>query len=80
MLCGDLNEKEIQKGGYMYTYSWFTLLCSRNEHNIAKQQYSNLKKNKVFLTPLPKFFFLGLFILSLNVCLTHITLQAWVLW
>ena len=33
MLCGDLNGKEILKTSgveYMYTYSWFTLLYSRN--------------------------------------------------
>ena len=27
--------------GYMYTYSQFALLYSRNEHNIVKQLYSN---------------------------------------
>ena len=27
--------------GYMYTYSWFMQLYSRNEHNIVKQLYSN---------------------------------------
>ena len=26
---------------YMYTYNWFTLLYSRNQHNIIKQLYSN---------------------------------------
>ena len=30
MLCGDLNGKEIQERGYMYTYNWFTFLYSRN--------------------------------------------------
>ena len=30
VLCGDLNEKGIQKRGYLYMYSWFTLLYSRN--------------------------------------------------
>ena len=33
MLCGDLNGKEILKRWgveYMHTYSWFTLLYSRN--------------------------------------------------
>ena len=29
---------------YMYTYDWFTLLFSRNEHNIVRQLYSNKKK------------------------------------
>lgn len=29
-VCGDLNGKEIQKRGYTYTYSRFTLLHSRN--------------------------------------------------
>ena len=34
--------------GYMYMYSWFTLLYSRNEHTIVKQLYSNknVKKEK----------------------------------
>ena len=27
--------------GYTYTYSWFTLLYSRNQHNIVKQWSSN---------------------------------------
>ena len=26
-------------GEYMFTHSWFTSLCSRNEHNIVKQLY-----------------------------------------
>ena len=30
--------------GYVYTYSWFTLLYSRNQYNIVKQLSSNLKK------------------------------------
>ena len=30
---------------YMRTCSWYTLLCSRNQHNIVKQLYSN--KNKI---------------------------------
>ena len=30
--------------GYMYTYSWFTMLYSRNKHNIVKQLF--LKTNK----------------------------------
>ena len=36
--------------GYMYTYSWFTLLYSTNLQNIVKQLYSNnniLKINKM---------------------------------
>ena len=32
------------KRGYMYMYSWFTLLDSRNWHNTAKQLYSNKKE------------------------------------
>ena len=32
--------------GYMCTHSWFSSLYSRNEHNIVKQLYSNLKKEK----------------------------------
>ena len=34
--------------GYMYMYSWFTLLYSRNQHTIVKQLYSNkdVKKKK----------------------------------
>ena len=45
MLCDDLNGKEIQKGRdlYIYTYSWFILLYSRNWHNTIKQLSS--KKN-----------------------------------
>ena len=31
--------------GHMYAYSWFTVPCSRNECNIEKQLYSNLKIN-----------------------------------
>ena len=26
---------------HICTYSWFTLLCSRNQHNIVKQLFSN---------------------------------------
>ena len=36
----------------MYTYSWFTLLYSRNQHNIVKQLYSSKdvkNKKKVYL-------------------------------
>ena len=34
--------------GCVFTYGWFTLLYSRNQHNIVKQLYSNLKKrNKI---------------------------------
>ena len=29
---------------YMYTYSWFTSLYSRNYHNIVKQLYTNYNK------------------------------------
>ena len=46
MLCGDLNGKEIsKKRSYVYMYSWFTSLYSRNEHDIVKQLYSK----KIFL-------------------------------
>ena len=31
---------------YMYTYSWFTLLYSRNQHNVVKQLYFNKNKTK----------------------------------
>ena len=39
---------EVCEGGsrgkvYMYMYVWFTLLYSRNEHNIVNQLYSNNK-------------------------------------
>ena len=34
-------EGNPKKRGYMYMYSCFTLLCSRNEHNTVKQLYSN---------------------------------------
>ena len=34
--------------GCVFTYGWFTLLYSRNQHNIVKQLYSNWKKrNKI---------------------------------
>ena len=34
--------KGILKGKeYMYVYDWFILQCSRNEHNIVQQLYSN---------------------------------------
>ena len=36
-----LGRKSNKKRAYMYTYSWFTLPYSRNEHNIVKQLYSN---------------------------------------
>ena len=42
VLCGDLNGKEILKGGrYRHTYSQYTLLYNRNSYNIVKQLYSN---------------------------------------
>ena len=34
-------EGSPKRRGYMYNYGWFILLCSRNEHNIVKQIYSN---------------------------------------
>ena len=37
-------EGNPEKRGYMYTYSWFTLLYSINYHNIVKQLYANKKK------------------------------------
>ena len=54
MLCGILNGKEIQKGGYLYTYNCFTLLYGRNEHRTIKQLYSNkinLKNKDDFIPP-----------------------------
>ena len=43
---GDVWEGGSRGKGYMYTYNWFTLIYSRNEHNIVKQLYSNKKKNQ----------------------------------
>ena len=40
--------KAQKGGGYMCTYSWFTLLYSRNEHSIIKQLYLNF----FFLKPI----------------------------
>ena len=34
-------EEGSQRGGYIYTHSQFTLLCSRNEHNIVRQLSSD---------------------------------------
>ena len=31
----------------IYVYSWYVLLCSRNQHNIVKQLYS-IKINKIY--------------------------------
>ena len=47
--------------GHMHAYSWFTVPCSRNECNIEKQLYSNLKINKKkeniqTLGPVPRVF------------------------
>ena len=47
MLCNDLEGWDAGGGlqggskarGYVYTYSWFTLLYNRNEHNLVKQLY-----------------------------------------
>lgn len=36
----------LAEGGDMYTYSRFTLLCSRNWCNTVKQSYSKTKENK----------------------------------
>ena len=33
-----------REGMYIHTYAWFVLLYSRNQHNIVKQLFSNLKK------------------------------------
>ena len=50
MLCGDLNGKESKEEGTdIHTCSWFALLYSRNEHNIVKELYYNLKKKKPHL-------------------------------
>ena len=44
LLCDDLDGQEgggtegrFRVGGHVYTYSWHTLLYSRNEHRIVKQ-------------------------------------------
>ena len=37
-------EGNWNKSGYKYTHGWFTLLYSRNQHNIVKQLNSNKKK------------------------------------
>ena len=60
MLCGDLNEKEIQKWD---KYNIADSLCCKAEMNTTLQSNNTpIKKNKVFLSPLPEFFFfLGLF-------------------
>ena len=47
VLCGYLNEKEIQKRGSMYTYSWFILLYSKNWHSTVKQLYSESESEVV---------------------------------
>ena len=39
---------------YMYTFSWFTLLYSRNQHNIVKQLLWNLKKKRTCETDTTK--------------------------
>ena len=39
----------------MYTYSWFMLLYSRNQHNIVKKSYSNFNKKELeFLSHSPE--------------------------
>ena len=47
MLCDDLEGGTgvgVQEGGDICILkSWFTLLYSRNEHNIVKQLYANKK-------------------------------------
>ena len=40
--------KNPKKRGYVYTYGWFTLLYSRNQHNTVKQLYTN---KKIFFKP-----------------------------
>ena len=46
----DLSGKEIQeKRRHKDTYSWFTLPYSRNQCNIVKQIYSNLKNKDITL-------------------------------
>ena len=56
---------------YMYnTNSWFTLLYSRNQNNIVKQLYPNLKRKRneiflIFLHSRP----LGLCLVELNHCM-----------
>ena len=41
--CGYQRPYSIGRG-YVYTYSWFMLLYSRNQHNIVKQLSPNFKK------------------------------------
>ena len=33
--------------GYVYIYSWFTLLCNRNEHKLVKQLYYSFRLSVV---------------------------------
>ena len=40
--------RKSKKRGYMYVYSWFTLLYSQNEHNIVQKLYYNEKKLDYF--------------------------------
>ena len=35
--------REVQEGGYMNTYSWFTLPYSRSQHSVVKQLSPNWK-------------------------------------
>ena len=40
--CKELDVTE-QEHTNTYTHSWFTLVCSRNQHNIVQQPYSDKK-------------------------------------
>ena len=40
--------RDLRGRGYMCTYSWLILLCSRNWYSIVKQLYLNLKRKKIF--------------------------------
>ena len=53
VLCDNLDERDGRRWdggprerGYVYTYSWFTSMYSKNYHNIVKQLYSNFCKKK----------------------------------
>ena len=42
---GEVGAGRLRGRIYMYTYSWFMLMYTRNQHNIVKQLSSNLKIN-----------------------------------
>ena len=47
MLCDDLKRELKREGIYIHTHSRFTLLYSRNQHNIVKIILQSKKKIKV---------------------------------